>query len=156
MKIWLPHRDPKFFEGDRIIIREIPGKTSLIASFTDEDYTVKNTAHVFLVKEPFAAKYVLALLNSTLLGFYFRNKFSERDDVFPKAKIGQCRALPIKEATLAQQEIFAAKIDKILNLKKENPAADTSSLEAEIDRLVYQLYGLTEEEIGIVEGSLKT
>ncbi len=147
-------RDSKFFEGDRIIIREIPGKTSLIASFTDEDYTVKNTAHVFLVKEFFEAKYVLALLNSILLGFYFKNKFSERDDVFPKAKIGQCRALPIKKATLAQQEIFLAKIDKILNLKKQNLTADTSSLEAEIDRLVYELYELTDEEIGIVEGSV--
>jgi len=31
------------------------------------------------------------------------------------------------------------------------PAADVSALEAEIDRLVYQLYGLTEDEIAIVE-----
>ncbi len=30
--------------------------------------------------------------------------------------------------------------------------ADVSALEAEIDRLVYQLYGLNEEEIAIVEG----
>lgn len=147
-------RDSKFFDGDRIIIREIPGKTSLIASFTDEDYTVKNTAHVFLVKQPFEVKYVLALLNSNLLGFYFRNKFSERDDVFPKAKIGQCRALPIKEASLEQQNIFKGKIDKVLELKKQNPAADTAALEAEIDRLVYQLYDLTEEEIQIVENSI--
>lgn len=34
---------------------------------------------------------------------------------------------------------------------KQNPLADTSALEAEIDRLVYDLYGLTEEEIRIVE-----
>ena len=34
-----------------------------------------------------------------------------------------------------------------------NPQADTSKLEAEIDQLVYQLYGLTEEEIRIVEGA---
>ena len=37
--------------------------------------------------------------------------------------------------------------------KKYNPSADTSALESEIDRLVYQLYGLTEEEIKIVEES---
>ena len=36
--------------------------------------------------------------------------------------------------------------------KEENPSADTSALESEIDRLVYQLYGLTDEEIRIVEG----
>jgi len=38
-----------------------------------------------------------------------------------------------------------------LPLKKQDPAADTSALEKEIDLLVYQLYGLTAEEIKIVE-----
>ncbi len=42
---------------------------------------------------------------------------------------------------------------KILTLKKADPAADTSALEAEIDQLVYQLYGLSEEEIAMVEGT---
>ncbi|MBT9142973.1 MAG: hypothetical protein DDT29_01372 [Dehalococcoidia bacterium] len=36
---------------------------------------------------------------------------------------------------------------------REDPAADVSTLEAQIDQLVYDLYGLTEEEIEIVEGS---
>lgn len=40
----------------------------------------------------------------------------------------------------------------ILSTKRANPAADVSVLEAEIDRLVYQLYRLTAEEIAIVEG----
>ena len=43
-------------------------------------------------------------------------------------------------------------VDKILSLKKSDPQADTSVLEAEIDRMVYELYGLTEDEIKIVEG----
>ncbi len=34
----------------------------------------------------------------------------------------------------------------------QNPQADTSALENEIDEMVYKLYGLTEEEIGIIEG----
>ena len=44
------------------------------------------------------------------------------------------------------------KVNQILNLKKEDSKADTSELEAEIDRMVYELYELTEEEILIVEG----
>ncbi len=43
----------------------------------------------------------------------------------------------------------------ILTVKKANPQADTSKLEKEIDVLVYELYGLTEEEIQIVEESVK-
>jgi len=42
-------------------------------------------------------------------------------------------------------------VSQILSLKKENPAADTSALEREIDALVYELYGLTEAEIGVIE-----
>jgi len=38
--------------------------------------------------------------------------------------------------------------------KQQDPAADTSALEAEIDRMVYDLYGLTEEEVRIVEGGV--
>ena len=43
------------------------------------------------------------------------------------------------------------KVDMILSSKNKNPSADTSALEYEIDHLVYQHYGLTEEEIKIVE-----
>lgn len=44
------------------------------------------------------------------------------------------------------------KIDEILHVKKENPKADTSELEANIDELVYKLYDLTDDEIKIVDG----
>ena len=46
-------------------------------------------------------------------------------------------------------------VEKILALKNENPGADVSALEAEVDQMVYELYGLTEEEIKIVEGESK-
>jgi hypothetical protein len=42
----------------------------------------------------------------------------------------------------------------ILIAKKANPQADTTALETEIDQMVYELYGLTEEEIQIVEESV--
>ncbi len=40
--------------------------------------------------------------------------------------------------------------DKILESKKQGK--DTTALEEEIDRMVYELYGLTKEEVRIVEG----
>jgi hypothetical protein len=45
-------------------------------------------------------------------------------------------------------------VNQILAAKEADPSADTTALEAEIDQLVYQLYGLTEEEIRIVEESV--
>jgi hypothetical protein len=43
-------------------------------------------------------------------------------------------------------------VDQVIATKKQNPISDTTALEAEIDQLIYQLYGLTDEEIRIVEG----
>ena len=43
-------------------------------------------------------------------------------------------------------------VDRILAAKRANPQANTSKWEDEIDALVYELYGLTAEEIKIVEG----
>ena len=47
------------------------------------------------------------------------------------------------------------KLDRILAVKQRDAEADTSALEREIDELVYALYGLTPEEIQIVEGAAK-
>ena len=60
--------------------------------------------------------------------------------------------IPIINATFEQQQPIITLVNQILSTKKENPVADTSVLEREIDELVYGLYGLTEEEVGIIEG----
>jgi len=148
-------RNFKFFMGERLIIREIPGHNKLIAAYTNKNYTVKNTAHIFIPNSDFNVKYLIGLLNSKLFGFYFINKFSERDKVFPKAKIGQCRLLPIKSINKDNQKAIIKKVDRILYVKKQELNSDTTALEAEIDRMVYDLYGLTEEEKKIVEEAVR-
>jgi hypothetical protein len=47
-------------------------------------------------------------------------------------------------------------VDEIIKVKMVNPSVDISDLEVDIDRLVYELYGLTEEEVAIVEGKEPT
>lgn len=42
-------------------------------------------------------------------------------------------------------------VNKILDTKKENPSTDMTTLEGQINQLVYQLYDLTEEEIKMIE-----
>jgi hypothetical protein len=64
----------------------------------------------------------------------------------------QLRVMPIYKPDTAQQKKIDNLVTQILAAKHANPVADNSALEREIDVLVYQLYGLTEEEIGIVEG----
>jgi adenine-specific DNA-methyltransferase len=95
-------------------------------------------------------KYLLSILNSELAKWYF-NEISTSSGMgtnrWLKYKIEQ---LPIKNISEQQQMPFINLVDKIIDAKKQDPAADTSALEKEIDQLVYQLYGLTEEEKQIV------
>ena len=58
--------------------------------------------------------------------------------------------LLIKNISLNEQQPFIALVEKILHAKQNQ--ADTQALESEIDRLVYRLYDLTDEEIAIIEG----
>jgi hypothetical protein len=44
---------------------------------------------------------------------------------------------------------------RILATKQRDPEADTTAFEREIDGLVYDLYGLTEEKIRLVEESTR-
>ncbi|MGB3840987.1 MAG: hypothetical protein WBL11_00885, partial [Bacteroidales bacterium] len=60
--------------------------------------------------------------------------------------------IPIKIVPQMDQQPFIDLVDKILAAKKDNPQADTTAWENEIDQLVYKLYDLTDEEIAIIEG----
>ena len=61
--------------------------------------------------------------------------------------------ISIPKITDTQQRPFIDLINSILTVKTANPSADTSALEEKIDRLVYQLYGLTDAEIETIKGT---
>jgi adenine-specific DNA-methyltransferase len=62
--------------------------------------------------------------------------------------------IPIKRISRDQQEVFIEMTDQILAAKRRDSEADTTALERRIDRLVYDLYSLTQEEISTVEASV--
>ena len=93
-------------------------------------------------------KFLLSILNSKLSEWYF-SKISvttgQGTILWKKYKLEQ---LPIAECE--DKEPFITIVDQIITLKIQNQ--DTTALEAQIDQMVYALYGLSEEEIAIVEG----
>ena len=54
--------------------------------------------------------------------------------------------IPIPKLSTENQRPFVRLVDRILEAKAADPGADTSEMEEQIDSLVYDLYGLTEEE----------
>lgn len=153
---WLAEpREPKYFEGSRILMRQIPGKR-LIATYIEEQFITDQSVFIAKFKDAkIQPKAVLGILSSSLMSFYFRTKHSEFDILFPKVKLQHFKNFPIHNRISEFQNELVEKVDYILSIKKTDPSTDTSALEAEIDCLVYELYGLTEEEIRIVEGEKK-
>ena len=93
-----------------------------------------------------------AFLNSTLFKYCFKDNFAELMGGTRELRKVFFEPIPVMQITEEQEKPFEKLIQEILDLKKLNTTADTSTLESEIDQLIYQLYGLTEEEIRIVEG----
>lgn len=154
---WLgASREERFFTESRIIIRQIisgiPPK--IYAGYTEKPLYFTQIGFAIISKNILNNKTLLCLLNSKLLNFYHKYMFLDIEkELFQKILIENCKKLPIKEISKQSQQPFIEKVDQILTLKKENPQADTSVLEHEIDAMVYELYGLTQEEIAIVEQS---
>jgi len=98
-------------------------------------------------------KILLSVLNSKL-GWWLISKFCTAIQNGYQLIWKYFRQIPIAVADKKQSAKINELLGQILALKKQSPKADTSALEAEIDQLVYQLYGLTEEEIALVENSL--
>ncbi|MBI4645075.1 MAG: N-6 DNA methylase, partial [Bacteroidia bacterium] len=149
---WLAEpREWKYFEGERIYLRKIVGKT-LYAAFVNNKNVADQSVYIAKVKKGKAitTQYLLALLNSRLLAWYFRVKANEFDDLFPQIKVTEFKELPIKQVDIKLQQSFIALVNKIVTEKKEDN--NTSPLEKQLDEMVYKLYELTEEEIKIVEG----
>jgi type II restriction/modification system DNA methylase subunit YeeA len=97
-------------------------------------------------------EYLTAFLNSELFRFCFEENFPELQGNTRELNKVILEQIPIKQIAEEAQKPFVEKVNQILALKKADAKADTSELEREIDFMVYELYGLTEEEIRIVEG----
>ncbi|MEX2410813.1 MAG: TaqI-like C-terminal specificity domain-containing protein, partial [Candidatus Paceibacterota bacterium] len=135
------------FEKPKIIYPDIAKESRF--TLDTEGYYLTNTSYFI----PSSDKYVLGVLNSKLVFNYYKRVSSVLGDADKGGRMRWFRQdvskIPIAEADKATRKKIESLVDQILTAKKENPEADASKLEAKIDRLVYELYGLSEEEIGV-------
>ena len=113
--------------------------------------TVENTV---LIDENISPIFVAALLNSALINWYaykFIFASSIRTMDFDKYYVGK---IPIPIVTRKEQQPVIELAEQIMTAKQDDPEVDMSVEEREIDKLVYNLYGLTTEERTIAQSSI--
>jgi len=152
-------RDESFFKGEKIIaVRKCARPTF---TYVDFDSYVSATFYVIKTRRV-NQKYLIGVLNSRLIEFWLRRKGKMQGTNYQIDKEPLVN-LPLVEANKNTQEAIANVVDKILAITKSGtgiPACDLKTqtrmsvlqYEKQIDQMVYELYGLTPEEIKIVEG----
>ncbi len=127
-------------------------KTNEFSLDESTDYIgLTNTTVIFDTNKDICLKYLLALLNSKVLTFRYKSIGKQTGSGVYEYFENGVGKLPIPLVSSAQQQKLVNLVDKILVAKKDNPDADTTKLESEIDSLVYELYGLNAEDIAIIE-----
>ena len=147
--LWM--RNPSIFERPKILTRQTSDQ--IIAGLDENHFYYANTLHgTTILDKNYHTHYVLGILNSNLTTWFYRSNTDEEGKTFAQIKIELLRRLPIPKLGLTEQNPIIRLVKRIIAAKQSNSSADTKSFEVEIDRLVYELYGLTEEEIRVVEG----
>jgi len=156
-------REAFLFSGERILVRQIPGQPPycIFACYIDEHAINDNNSMIIRTNsDKINLKFVLSIINSKLISFWFIQTFGKlQRRIFPQFKVKELRTFPIKMASTTDQLPFVSVVDQILAITKDedyptNPTkqVNVKELERQIDQMVYKLYGLTAEEIAVVEG----
>jgi type I restriction-modification system DNA methylase subunit len=168
-KIHSCKREDIFLLSQKIFFRRV-GDT-LIGSIDTTQRFALNTLVVITPKPdcPYDLRYVLGLFNSKLLNFFYVSFLKSTKKVFSEIQARQVEQLPfppLSEADTADGGRYCQVVNKVefmLEAKRHLAKAKAdkdkrywearcAALDRQIDSLVYDLYGLTEEEIQMVEG----
>ncbi|MBA3649698.1 MAG: N-6 DNA methylase [Chitinophagales bacterium] len=163
---WLAEpRKPRWFEGERILVREVTANGIVQATFVEDDYVFSNSVDgIKMRSKDLSIKFLLGLINSKLISFYHSNTSANAfKGAFPKVLLQDLRELPVPKPDTKTQNEIENLVNQLLQLNQEkaetNLQTKVSQLdgrieycESRINEIVYQLYELTPDEIKIVEG----
>lgn len=141
-------RDAFIFEADEKIVNSRRAKSNIFALETRHCYEQSDLMITVIkneYKQKFPTKYVLAILNSKLYYVWLHNKGKLKGDMLELYGT-PLEEIPMKEATRETIERLIGLVDEAL----DNP--NDMSIQNKIDYLVYDVYGLSENEKEIVEG----
>jgi hypothetical protein len=132
------------FEQPKIVFPDIASTPQF--AWDDAQTYLVNTSYILL-----APRWALGVLNSKAVLWFYCSISNAIRGGYLRFIAQYVSQIPIPPATPSQQKEITALVDNILAAKQADPSADVTALEREIDERVYRLYGLTPEEIKIVE-----
>lgn len=139
------------FEQPKILIRE--AGATIVATYDEDNYYIMSSLYNAIIKDKrFSLKYLLGLINSKVFQFLMNKiTFEKTKGAFTKARIFHYYSLPVKIADSDTQGKLIALVNKAMKAKAMDFSADISGIELLIDFFVYHLYGLTYDEVLVID-----
>ncbi len=136
----------------------IAGMAREIEAFYDNGEYLAGKSTTIILGNSQELKILTAILNSKVISFWFARFYHSLTMAggYFNISTNEINNIPIPKIPKSAQKPFITLVNQILTAKAKDPNADTSDLERQIDEMVYRLYGLTDDEIAIVEGKSKT
>jgi len=160
----------KHEHSPKILMRKTGDR--LIAYLDTDSIYAEQSVYLLLPKSETNLRFILAILNSKLLSYLFQNCFITNPLAYPYIQHYDLEKLPIRAIDFynpddaAKHDKIVKLVERMLDLHKQLAAAkipdektriqrEIDIADKQIDKLVYDLYGLTEEEIKIVENQIE-
>jgi hypothetical protein len=167
-------RTPEIFEvKEKLLVQRITGgKQPISVAYDNQQYYTKESINNIIIKDhlQYDTKYFLGLLNSSLINWFYLISFTNESKLTVNISKTYLSQLPVKEINFENEQdkfkydLLIKLVNQMLESKKqlENYKTDSEkeylmkkcvALDRQIDNLIYELYGLTEEEIKIIENN---
>ncbi len=161
-------REERIFRKGRKLVGVITEDEPILAR-DDDQYFATDGAYLFSVKREVSCNYVLGIMNSRLMRFLYRLAATETNRVLAQVKPSILGTLPIrlmdlnKTSDMVRHDHMVGLVDRMLEMNKKRYSGrlapsqldrierEVAATDVEIDSLVYELYGITDEERRIVE-----
>jgi len=154
-------RNQEIFEAKEKLIMQMININLVLAYDNKKLYNLGTTYAITLKNNSIDLKYILGLLNSKLMNYYYKKKFTNESSLTNAISTKNLFEFPIKLFNNTIQNNMVKLVDNLLKLNKqlqdtklENQRQQIQHTidysEKKIDELVYGLYGLNEEEIEII------
>lgn len=146
--------DLKFFSNEHLVVREITNP-QIIACIINDLYVNDPQLINVIVKSNNSVwniRLLWAVINSRLATFYhFNHSPKATKGAFPKILVDDVKSFPLPSITETDRDKIETIVKAIQDKKVKSLQADTCNEEKTIDLLVYHLYGLTYDEVLIVD-----
>ncbi|MCB0473026.1 MAG: Eco57I restriction-modification methylase domain-containing protein, partial [Flavobacteriaceae bacterium] len=133
------------YSKEKVVVRQLG---EVINSTFDKDQCITTQSVYNIVSDLFPIKVLTGILNSSLINFIYQNYFKEKQE-FPRILLENIKELPLPVKNRRIFSEVSKLVDKIISQKSQGN--ETTTIEQQIDSLVYKLYDLTYDEVKVID-----